>query len=243
MTTSPRPVIAHISVVGPIGAGKSTLLERAEAAPKEFLAALAALPEFAWLAAWPPTTRLAFAHEEPDRWRNVDGDLLLPLMYAAPKKHAFEFQATVLAERMRAARIAVIEAQSSDIPTHLLLLTDGSVHTDSGVFARACYDAGFMSIDRWLLYRNRYDVCTRDLDVAWTPGGTLYLCTPVDETATRIKQRGRECEQSLPASYLADIAKRHAALLADPDYPAQPVVQIRDTPRDDECPFLPVGRK
>jgi len=250
-----------VHVVGGIAVGKSSLMERVERDPIAFVAALSSAPGFAWLADVDHASLdLVVVPEVPERWLDKDdGKPLLDRMYAEPAKYAARFQHAVLNERWSAMIIKICDTlrEHDALPaakhcplTHLLLVTDGSIVTDHGVFARACADNGFMSADEWEAYDTRYsqlaacwpakfEAMARELklNIRVVLRGTLHLTTPLAETQTRIRQRGRDCEQTLPATYLDDILERHARLLAQPDYSAPPVVAIRDTLPSDPTPF------
>lgn len=251
-------VVAFVHVVGAIGAGKSSMLERAVRRPTEFLAALGRLPEFAWLAAWPPLgagTELAVALEEPARWVAADGQSLLDCMYAEPTRYAAEFQTAVLRDRLRAAAAALCDAlrRATVDTSHVLVVTDGSVDVDHSVFARGCYEAGVMTTDEWVAYDEVYGRVERvwaanlaqmgvavAVPLAASVRGTLYLATPLDETRKRIELRGRACERRLEPAYLGGVIERLEYLLASAAYPATPVARVRDTPPDAAEPFEPI---
>jgi hypothetical protein len=184
-------------------------MQRIDANPFLFIGELGQLPEFAWLRAVAlDTVDLVVVPERPERWRDSgDGTPLLDKMYAAPAKYAYKFQCAVLRERWRSMLAAICDTMAGHNqkglakppPKHLIVVTDGSIDTDHGVFARACFESGFMTNIEWRAYNAVYsklesvwplklEEMARELglDISVTVRGTLHLATPVAETRTRI---------------------------------------------------------
>lgn len=249
--------VAVVNVVGPIGAGKTTMMSRIESSPAEFVRSLAALPEFAFLREWPAAAKIAVVREEPSNWVDRKKRSLLDLVCdeKTRKQYSYEMQKTVLTDRLRSIHNQVF-ALLIKAPTHVLLVTDGSIHTDHSVFARASFEAGNMTDEEWKKYDSAYGAIahqwtsdlsnmirrSHDKDVNVFEAGTLYLQTPTAELQNRIRTRGRPCEMNLPIAYIENISDRHAYLLRSAAYPAQPVVQIVDTPLDEQAPCIVLNK-
>lgn len=240
--------VTFVRLVGPIGAGKSTMLKRAITSERDFVASLCALlrlgDEYA-------SAALVVVPEYPERWIDENGANLLNLMGVDRKKYAARFQTTVLLDRVANATNATVDALKSSLATRFIVVTEGGIEVDSGVYAQACRDDGCINDDDWSAYMSLYS----DLSANWLGrlahaaheehgvelstrvGGTLFLDTPIADSVDRVIARGRECELQLPRAYFADRAKRHRDVLAQPDYGAAPVVTIRDTPLDESNPI------
>ncbi len=239
--------VVFIHVVGGIGAGKSTMLARAAANPSAYIATLQSLKRFSAIEAWSPEkTKLVVVVEDPTRWKSADGESLLDLRKSDPSRYATELQTTILRDRItRATEAVVASLKTLDSETeHVLVVTEGCVDVDHSVYARACFERGDMTDEQWREYDTIYGrmagswsqsleslACEMlGADVSLAVGGTLFLSTPLQETQSRIKVRGRECEQSLPKEYLGDVIERHEFLLSSDSYPAKPVVAVVDRP-------------
>ena len=243
--------VRFVHVAGCLGVGKSSLVERVEAAPAAFIEALRSVAGYEWLRTWPDDALVLVTHEEPQRWKTAEGISLLDLKRADPVKYAFEFQKTVLLDRLRAAHDAVFSLLLHKDATHVLVVTDGCVNTDADVYARACYEAQQISEPDWRLYREVYEKVERNwpqqivdlsaqqqLAVDISIAGTLLLCTSLDETKRRIANRDRVCERDLPDDYLNEIIGRHEFAVESSTYAGGPVTRIVDTPRGSTAPFV-----
>lgn len=245
--------VAFVHVVGPIGAGKSTMIKRAQKNPVQFITLLAQSPSFAWLCDWTTAnTVVETAAEDPTKWKSVSGESYLDLMYADPKQHATDFQGVVMIDSISSARQAVFAALRRVEPCtkNILIVTDGCINTGCQVFAQNCRESGFISDEQWEKYFRMFQTLEKswaaDLEcqanhagvpITVSVRGTVYLCTPFEETLTRIKERGRECEQVLPQTYLRSIYDRHDYLMKSADYHAGPVLRVVDTRVDEESQF------
>mgnify|MGYP001810166888 CR=1 FL=1 len=249
--------VAVVNVVGAMGAGKTTMMSRIESRPREFVQTLADVPGFSFLHNWPSTAKIFVVREEPNNWVDGNNRSLLDLVYdeKTRKQHSYELQKTVLTDRLRSIHNQIFVLLPK-MPTHVLLVTDGSIHTDHSVFARSSFESGNMTDDEWKKYDSVYETIahqwTKDLsnmirrshnrEVDVFQAGTLYLQTPIGELQNRVQTRGRPCEKNLPIEYIENISNRHQYLLQSATYPAQPVVQIVDTPLDESVPFVVVNK-
>lgn len=238
--------VGFVHVVGSVGSGKSTLLQRAAADPAAFCRALARSPAFAWLRDWDDAL-IVVAPEDPAAWKSQDGEPLLDLMYKDPVAHAAEFQRTVLRTRLATCCDALCQALKAATSTKVLVVTEGCIDVDHGVYARGCFENGYMTKEQWAAYDAIFaKAADWATDVPRLAGaaldvkvrGTLYLTTPLDESIANIKTRGRACEKGLSAAYLDGVIRRHEYLLDSATYSAPPVLRVRYTPFETQEPFI-----
>lgn len=240
--------VTFVRLVGPIGAGKSTMLKRALTGKSEFIASLCTLLQLDDACA---SAELIVVPEYPERWVDENGKNLLDMMGVDCKKYAAKFQTTVLLDRVANATNETMEALKTSTASAVIVVTEGAIEVDRGVYAQACRDDGFIADDEWAAYLQLY----ADLNSNWLSrlahvaheergveltarvAGTLFLDTSLGDSVDRVTTRGRACELKLPRTYFADRANRHTELLARPDYGAGPVVSIRDTPLADSNPI------
>jgi deoxyadenosine/deoxycytidine kinase len=81
-------------------------------------------------------------------------------------------------------------------------LQDRSVYEDAEVFARNLHAQGNLSGRDWDTYYALYSTMAQ---IIRPPDLVVYLRASVDTLTTRIAQRGRDYERSIPVSYLAQL--------------------------------------
>ena len=225
-----RVKIVVVGLVGPIGAGKTTFLELvATNDPQKFLTRIA--QSLSFVREWPiQNTKVVVVPEVPERWQTSDGQSLLTLMQKDPKQYAAKFQTTVLKDRVDSVADAIVAALEnlSSTTTHMLVITEGTIDVDSGIYAKNCYDRGYMSENEYgaymALYKQLKAHWLRDIestafkmqiDATVTYGATMFLNVPLETSISQIVTRGRECELALPIAYFKNIYDRHVEFLAN----------------------------
>lgn len=81
---------------------------------------------------------------------------------------------------------------------------DRSIYEDANIFARALYDQGTLDERDYQNYRTLYDTMTPYLN---PPTLMIFLRRSVPKLLERIKQRGRDYEQTIPVDYLTRLNK------------------------------------
>lgn len=223
-----RVKIAIVGLVGPIGAGKTTFLHKVETSDAQtFLTRIA--KSLSFVREWPlDKTTIVVVPEVPERWKTSDGQSFLTLMAQNPSQHAAKFQTAVLKDRVDSVADAIVAAleKLSSTTTHMLVVTEGTIDVDSGIYARNCYDRGYMSESEYgeymTLYKRLKSHWLRDIestafkmqiDATVTYNATMFLNVPLETSISQIVTRGRECELALPIAYFKNIHDRHVDFL------------------------------
>lgn len=79
---------------------------------------------------------------------------------------------------------------------------DRSIYEDANIFARALYEQGKLDERDYNNYRNLYESMIQFLN---PPTLMIFLRRSVPKLMERIKQRGRDYEQSIPVEYLTGL--------------------------------------
>jgi deoxyadenosine/deoxycytidine kinase len=85
-------------------------------------------------------------------------------------------------------------------------IQDRTIYEDAEVFERALFDMGVMSAQEHRVYRDEYE---RILAEFRPPDMVVYLRGCPETLLRRIAQRGRECERTITAEYLARLEKSY----------------------------------
>ena len=188
-----RPIL--ITLDGNIGAGKTTLLNAIR--EKSPHLTVIAEPVGEWLA-----------------MKSSSGESLLELFYKDTTRWSYTFQNCALLTRLMDTIKIIKEWRPTDgkLP---IIITERSVLTDRHVFADMLYRQGKMDDLEWTLYLKWYNAFAADLPI----GGIIHLATSVSTSADRIKLRGREGEDGIPADYLASLDAQHLKWIAESHLP------------------------
>jgi deoxycitidine kinase len=199
-TAHRNPVL--ISLEGSIGSGKSTLIN--------------ALKERH--ADW------HFIDEPVGTWqalKNEAGEDLLQVFYKDIKRYSYTFQNCALLSRAiniqkKIAAWRVEAAKNSEVAACNVFVTERCLETDYHVFAQMLKDDGMLDAMEWDLYKMWYDYI-KDTSTPLT--GIVYVSTPPDICAERIKERGRVGEDKISPDYLANLDKYQRTWLAEEKIP------------------------
>lgn len=177
-----------ISIEGNIGAGKSTLLNKLRASHPEW----------------------TFIDEPVDFWsalKNSEGESLFELYYHNQKRWSYTFQNCAVLSRYQYIEdtIAKQRAVSSGKQVYI---TERCLDTDHKVFAQMLHDGKMMDSLEYTLYERWVD----QLKKSSTPlSGIIYIDTPAEVCAERIRGRNREGEEGIPLEYLQELQKYQSA--------------------------------
>lgn len=107
---------------------------------------------------------------------------------------SFQLQLFFLSKRFE-HHMSIVESSQSAIQ-------DRSIYEDGEIFARSLLRHGNMTERDYQSYRDLFDQMTGLLPA---PDLIVYLEAQVETVQTRIRQRGRPFEQSIPDAYLHDL--------------------------------------
>lgn len=123
--------------------------------------------------------------------------------YENMRAWAFHSQIFFLTRRLRAHRQLLDCSQSA--------IQDRSVYEDAEVFALNLYRQGHIDDRDYASYRELYQVLAEFLP---PPDLVVYLRASVPTLMERIRQRGRDYEQSIQPDYLATLSQLYDAWIA-----------------------------
>jgi len=124
-------------------------------------------------------------------FESVQDNPYLASFYEDMSRWAFPLQVYFLTHRFNTHKI-IEESGASCVQ-------DRSIYEDANIFARALYDQGTLDERDYQNYRTLYDTMTPYLN---PPTLMIFLRRSVPKLLERIKQRGRDYEQSIPVDYL-----------------------------------------
>lgn len=177
-----------ISIEGDIGAGKSTLINS--------------------LRSMYPNWH--FIPEPIETWqnlKNVDGQNLLELFYKDKTRYSYTFQNCALLSRALNIKNTIDKWKKEcelnpARAKHNVFITERCLETDYHVFAQMLHDDECMNNVEWDLYKMWYDYVKSQ---SYPLSGIIYVSTPPEICAERIKMRGRKGEDEIPIQYLENL--------------------------------------
>ncbi len=127
-------------------------------------------------------------------FESVQDNPYLADFYKDMSRWSFPLQVYFLNHRFNAHKL--IEASPSSS------VQDRSIYEDANIFARALYESGKLDERDYQNYRALFDSMIQYLS---PPTLMIFLRRSVPKLQERIKQRGRDYEQSIPVDYLASL--------------------------------------
>lgn len=165
-----------VSLEGNIGSGKSTLMR--------YLTQQ-----------YEGKKHIVFLQEPVDEWSEVKDEndvTILEKFYADQKKYAFSFQMMAYI-----SRLALLKKTRDENPD-AIIVTERSLYTDRYVFAKMLYETRDIEEVNYKIYLKWFDCFVKDYPI----DKVIYVNTPPPTCLTRIIQRSRNAEVSMPISYL-----------------------------------------
>lgn len=211
--------LRFIFIEGNIGGGKSTKLEALRAAYGR------AVTESAATTFRLPADGVAFIEEPLDAWLALDMEdplhsgtriNIFELFNREPERYASLFQHCTFRTRMRALMSAIASGAK-------VLVMERSVFSDRHIFACTVHDLKLMNDIEWKFYLQEFEWATNEvfgLDERLCH--FVYLATPPQEAAERIRRRARVGELAstgLSHGYLEALHARHEAWLGTESRP------------------------
>jgi len=130
----------------------------------------------------------------------VDDNPYLADFYRDMRSWSFHSQVFFLSRRLRHHHELLSRPHS--------VIQDRSVYEDAEVFARNLYEQGSMDDRDYCSYRELYEILCALLP---PPDLVIYLRADVPTLRERIRQRGREYEQSIDPAYLVRLNRLYDA--------------------------------
>lgn len=146
-------------------------------------------------------------------YEHVEGNPYLPDFYADMPRWAFHLQIYFLSKRFRHHQEILAAPES--------VIQDRTIYEDAEIFARNLRDSGALDARDYENYRELFGVMTDFLE---PPDLLIYLRTSVPVLIERIRTRGRPYEQTIPASYLAELERHYEDWIAR--YDLSPVLVV-----------------
>ena len=113
------------------------------------------------------------------------------------------------------------------------VVQDRTIYEDAEIFAENLYRSHCINKRDYKTYRELYDTILRDLQ---PPSVMIFLRCGVRTMRSRIRQRGREMEQSIPAAYLRKLDRLYNEWSGR--YDLSPVIEINSDKMDYVCDLL-----
>jgi len=135
-------------------------------------------------------------HDEP-----APKNPYLAKFYKEPKKYALKLQLWLFQQRF----LMYVQSLKHIMKTGQGVILDRSVYSDL-VFTNVVYNDGNISEDGYQYYLT---VRERAMKYLQPPSAAIYLHTPPSICFKRLAKRGREYEQQIPLSYLAELEREH----------------------------------
>ncbi|GAB3696130.1 deoxynucleoside kinase [Spirosoma flavus] len=165
----------HIAITGNIGAGKTTLAKM-----------------------------LADHYGWNVLYEAVEGNPYLADFYADMPRWSFNLQIYFLNSRFAQMKKIIDSQQASrelavePVP----MIQDRTIYEDAAIFARNLYQRGDMSERDYITYRQVFE---NMMSLVRPPDLMIYLRASLPRLRQRIQKRGRDYEQSISDTYLADL--------------------------------------
>ncbi len=186
-----------VSLEGSIGSGKSTLINALKERHPDW----------------------HFIDEPVSTWqalKNEAGEDLLQVFYKDIKRYSYTFQNCALLSRAINIQKKIEAWRAGGGVGSCVFVTERCLETDYHVFAQMLKDDTMMDSMEWGLYKMWYDYI-KDMSTPLT--GIVYVSTPPDICADRIKERGRSGEENISGAYLQNLDKYQRTWLADEKVP------------------------
>ncbi|HEY7472433.1 MAG TPA: deoxynucleoside kinase [Gemmatimonadota bacterium] len=136
-------------------------------------------------------------------YEHVDGNPYLSDFYADMARWAFHLQVYFLSKRFQHHQEILASAES--------VIQDRTIYEDAEIFARNLHANGHIDGRDYENYRELFDTMIQFLE---PPDLLIYLRTSVPVLCERIRSRGREYEQTIPAAYLTQLERHYEEWIA-----------------------------
>ncbi len=157
--------------------------------------------------------------EPVDNWMTqIHGQSLLDNFYKNPKRWAYTLETLAMTHRVRDH----VREQEKNEPN---LIMERSVYSGHYFFASNDLESGYFTNVEWVIYNKWADYLVHQKCKA--PNGFIYLKADPEVCLKRVKKRNRNCEKTVPLSYIKQIEKWHDNFLINKENVSD---KIKNTP-------------
>lgn len=161
--------------------------------------------------------------EEPVKdWQNIEGENLLSKKNDDLNRWGYSFEAYVLITKMNELTKAALSDQK-------IILIERCMLTDKAFFD-VNVENGLSTPMEIAMFSNLYEFLSKN--VYPKMNGIIYLDTPVEECASRMKKRGREGEQNISLEYLKQLNDHFKKVVNESKIPVLYLDGIYDLEKD-----------
>ena len=161
--------------------------------------------------------------EEPVKdWQNIEGENLLSKKNDDLNRWGYSFEAYVLITKMNELTKAALSDQK-------IILIERCMLTDKAFFD-VNVENGLSTPMEIAMFSNLYEFLSKN--VYPKMNGIIYLDTPVEECASRMKKRGREGEQNISLEYLNQLNDHFKKVVNESKIPVLYLDGIYDLEKD-----------
>jgi deoxyadenosine/deoxycytidine kinase len=189
-----------ISIEGNIGSGKSTLIRNL----KNFVTDN------------PLYENVKFIQEPVDEWnliKDENGTSIIVNFYSNQKEYAFSFQIMAYITRLRKL------INNIELYPNCIHICERSLETDKYVFAKMLYDDKKIREIDWNIYNYWFNTFLEKVPTDLI----IYVNTSTENCNTRILQRNRDGESSIPFEYLQSCHNYHNSWLSNTKIPVNTI--------------------
>jgi deoxyadenosine/deoxycytidine kinase len=190
-----------VLVEGNIGAGKSLFLNRFKNIP-----------------------HVQILQEPVEKWRNVNGNNLLHLMYQDPCRWSLAFQTYV--------QLTMLENHCESV--YPIKLMERSIYSARFCFVENLKEAGSMQQSEFEVLKAWFDYLISVPEMNLDADLIVYLRTSPEVAYARLKKRSRGEEHLIPLQYIKDLHRLHDDWLLEHRFPVPARVVVIDGDKD-EC--------
>lgn len=148
----------------------------------------------------------------------TDDNPYLDRYYHDPKRYALEMQFWLMSKRFEMHEVAIRHIWS----TGQSVIMDRSIYGD-WLFAKKNWEDGNIDNAGYESYLHHRDVMTRYL---LTPHVMLFLEALPETCMDRIKERGRDCEKTIPLEYLYGLNRLHREFATEMEEMGSTVIRL-----------------
>ena len=179
--------VFFLTVEGNIGAGKSTFLKKLQN---------------------DLSSNVLF--EPCDKWQNINGFNALEKFYSDIKRWAYSFQLYAFLTRTESILQQIESINLNKLDKKNFFIAERSIFTDRYVFAKTCYENGYMEDLEWNMYTTWFEWTIARQPQCIIPNGIIYLETTPEKSYQRIMHRGRGEEKKIALSYIEKLYENHS---------------------------------
>lgn len=156
--------------------------------------------------------------EPVDRWRDLNGNNLLQLMYEDPQRWAMPFQSYV--------QLTMLEHHLQSRPGRTVKLMERSIYSARYCFVENMHKSGVMEGSEFEVLDQWYNFATGESGLDIGVDLIIYLRTTPEKALERMKERNRGEEAGVPLDYLKELHNLHEDWLVHKKHPVPAPVLV-----------------